>query len=423
MEKQKNKPKLRFPEFGGEWEKKKLGEVAETKVTNSFSRENLNYEDGIVKNIHYGDIHTKFQTLFDLEKEYVPFINSEIPIQRISKENYCMEGDLIIADASEDLNDVGKSIEIVNLNNQKLLSGLHTILVRPIQNTFKKGFAGHLFKSNYIRTQIQKESQGSKVLSISGGRLLGIELFFPSLTEQTKIASFLTAVDEKLQSLKKKKSLLEAYKKGVMQKLFSQEIRFQDQDGNDFPDWEVKKLGEVAEKRIVKNKNNNVNHVFTNSAVQGIVNQRDFFDKDIANQNNLLGYYLVENNDFVYNPRISSFAPVGPISRNHLGTGIMSPLYSVFRFIQGNLDFFEYFYKSSIWYKHMEDIANYGARDDRMSFSTKDFYEMPIPFPSLPEQTKIANFISALDEKINHTQAQIEKTEVWKKGLLQKMFV
>jgi type I restriction enzyme S subunit len=71
----------------------------------------------------------------------------------------------------------------------------------------------------------------------------------------------------------------------------------------------------------------------------------------------------------------------------------------------------------------MEDIANYGARDDRMSFSTKDFYEMPIPFPSLPEQTKIANFISALDEKINHTQAQIEKTEVWKKGLLQKMFV
>lgn len=101
------------------------------KVTNSYSRDNLNYESGIVKNIHYGDIHTKFQTLFDLEKENVPYINKDISLNRISEDFYCEEGDVIFADASEDLNDVGKSIEIINLNGEKLLSGLHTLLARP----------------------------------------------------------------------------------------------------------------------------------------------------------------------------------------------------------------------------------------------------------------------------------------------------
>lgn len=129
-----NTPKLRFPKFSSPWEENKMGEVYSFKVTNSFSREILNYENGQVKNIHYGDIHTKFQTLFDITKEYVPFINSEISIERISKDNYCKEADLILADASEDLIDVGKSIEIYNLNNEKLLSGLHTILARPTLN-------------------------------------------------------------------------------------------------------------------------------------------------------------------------------------------------------------------------------------------------------------------------------------------------
>ena len=131
-----NVPNLRFPGFEGEWEMKKLGEVMVFKVTNSFSRENLNYELGTVKNIHYGDIHTKFQTLFDITKELVPFINEDISIGRITDENYCKNGDIVFADASEDLNDVGKSIEIINTNGEKLLSGLHTLLARPKLNLF-----------------------------------------------------------------------------------------------------------------------------------------------------------------------------------------------------------------------------------------------------------------------------------------------
>ena len=119
------------------------------KVTNSFSRENLNYEYGTVKNIHYGDIHTKFQTLFDINCESVPFINEEIDISRISDENYCKNGDIIFADASEDLNDVGKSIEIINTNGEKLLSGLHTLLARPKEDIFHLGFSGYLFKPKF----------------------------------------------------------------------------------------------------------------------------------------------------------------------------------------------------------------------------------------------------------------------------------
>ena len=210
---------MRFPGFEGEWETKKLGEVMDFKVTNSFSRENLNYKVGAVKNIHYGDIHTKFQTLFDVNKEVVPFINEEISLDRISDENYCREGDVIFADASEDLNDVGKSIEIVNVNGEKLLSGLHTLLARPKDHIFNLGFNGYLFKSNFVRTQIQKESQGSKVLSINVGRISKIDLSFPDLKEQEKITALLSLLDDRIYTQNKIIEQLETLIKGLCQKL------------------------------------------------------------------------------------------------------------------------------------------------------------------------------------------------------------
>ena len=182
IEKLKNVPKLRFPEFRdtGEWEKKKLGDLYSFKSTNSFSRDQLNYENGVVKNIHYGDIHTKFSTLFNIKNETVPFVNPAESLGRIKPDCYCVESDIIFADASEDLEDIGKSIEIVNLNNEKLISGLHTLLARQKNNNFIVGFAGYLFKSNWIRNQIKKESQGTKVLGISATRLSNINISFPA---------------------------------------------------------------------------------------------------------------------------------------------------------------------------------------------------------------------------------------------------
>jgi len=113
----------------------------------------------------------------------------------------------------------------------------------------------------------------------------------PTLPEQQKIAAILTAVDKKIQQLTKKKDLLEQYKKGVMQKIFNQEIRFKDDNGIDFADWELTELKEIAVRVKDKNRSNEINKVLTNSATKGIVSQQDYFDKDIANQNNLEGYY------------------------------------------------------------------------------------------------------------------------------------
>lgn len=399
MEKNQNIPALRFPEFKGEWEKKKLGEISEINPTNKSLPERFIYID--LESVSNGELLKENE----IHKESAPS-----RAQRILQKN-----DILF-----------QMVRPYQMNN--LFFNKEGIYVASTGYAQIRTGEIELYLFQYLHSpqfveKVINRCTGTSYPAINSSDLSNIFISFPTLPEQQKIASFLSAIAEKLQSLKKKQSLLEEYKKGIMQKLFSQELRFKDENGEEFPEWEERKLGEVAQKRIVKNKGNEINLVFTNSAVQGIVNQRDFFDKDIANPKNLLGYFIVEKNDFIYNPRISTNAPVGPISRNHLGTGIMSPLYSVFRFKEGNLNYMEYFFGSFVWHKHMEDISNYGVRDDRMSFLSSDFYEMPIPFPSLPEQTKIANFLSSLDEKINHTQTQIENTEQYKKGLLQKMFV
>ncbi|SIT10006.1 type I restriction enzyme, S subunit [Chryseobacterium piscicola] len=414
---------MRFPGFEGEWEVKTLGEVMDFKVTNSFSRENLNYEEGTVKNIHYGDIHTKFQTLFNIKNEVVPFLNKEISVRKISEENYCREGDVIFADASEDLNDVGKSIEVVNINGEKLLSGLHTLLARPKENLFYLGFIGYLFKSKQVRTQIQKESQGSKVLSINVGRISKIELSFPDKKEQERIKTLFSLCEERIHTQSKILLHYQSLIQNLRNNIFKQKIRFKNEYGNNFSNWEITRLGIIAEKRISKNKQMQIKTVLSNSASFGIINQSDFFYKEIANQNNINGYYVVEKDDFVYNPRISKEAPVGPISRNKIDIGVMSPLYMVFRFKEGHIDFFEHFFNSNVWHEYMESIANYGARADRMSFSNSDFFEMPILIPNIQEQKRIASFLSRINQKIQTEKVVLEKLEIQKKYLLQQMFV
>jgi type I restriction enzyme, S subunit len=250
-----------------------------------------------------------------------------------------------------------------------------------------------------------------------------LKFLIPSISEQKKIASFLTVVDDKIQQLIKKKNLLENYKNGVMQQIFSQQIRFKDENGLNFPMWEEKKLKAIAKRVTQKNKNSDTTFVLTNSANQGIVSQQDYFDKDIANQDNLEGYYVVEVDDFVYNPRISTPAPVGPVKRNRLAKGVMSPLYTVFRFEKQNLEFLELFFETTIWYKYMKSVANYGARHDRMSISTEDFLNLPIPQPPVNEQAKIVAFLSELERKVNTANKQLEQAKLFKKGLLQQMFV
>ncbi|OPX89384.1 MAG: EcoKI restriction-modification system protein HsdS [Pelotomaculum sp. PtaB.Bin104] len=220
-------PRLRFPEFrdAEEWEVERFGEVYSFHPTNSFSRDKLSYESGMIKNIHYGDIHTKFAVLFDITKEQVPYLHPSLDIEKLNHEAYCKEGDIILADASEDIDDIGKSIEIVNLNGEKVVSGLHTIMARQKLPKLIVGFGGYLFGTAYIREQIKREAQGAKVLGISPIRLSKISVIYPSIkAEQQKIADGLSSLYEVINLQTQKVDALKAHKKGLMQQLFPQEV-------------------------------------------------------------------------------------------------------------------------------------------------------------------------------------------------------
>lgn len=205
------------------WEVKRLGEVGSFLSTNSLSRDNLNYTQGRVYNIHYGDIHTQFKSHFNIERELVPFINEESLINK--NFNFCEVGDLIIADASENESDIGKAIEIWHLGENKVVSGLHTMHFKPHKDTFSSGYLGYIWQSSFVKLQILKQSQGTKVLGISVTRLLDLILPIPSLTEQTRIATILSDIDSELESLEQQLSKAQQIKQGMMQELLTGRVR------------------------------------------------------------------------------------------------------------------------------------------------------------------------------------------------------
>ena len=187
--------------------------------------------------------------------------------------------------------------------------------------------------------------------------------------------------------------------------------------------WEQRKLNEIADKVTEKNAGLQYIETFTNSAEFGIVSQRDFFDHDIAKMSSLGGYYIVRNEDFVYNPRISTSAPVGPINRNKLGRiGVMSPLYTVFRPHDVDTTYLEYFFKSKYWHSFMNFNGDSGARSDRFSIKDSVFFEMPIPLPYIEEQRKIGEHLTQLDHLITLHQRKYEKLQAFKVSMLEKMF-
>ena len=188
-------------------------------------------------------------------------------------------------------------------------------------------------------------------------------------------------------------------------------------------DWEQRKLGEVVEKVTTKNNDTQYIETFTNSAELGIMSQRDYFDHDVSNIENISGYYIVENDAFVYNPRISTSAPVGPINRNKLGrTGVMSPLYTVFKVNGIDSEYLEWYFKSTGWHSFMKFNGDSGARSDRFSIKDSVFFEMPIPTPDIDEQEKIGEYFSSLDHLITLHQRKCDKMKKMKKFMLQKLF-
>ena len=264
---------------------------------------------------------------------------------------------------------------------------------------------------------------GTSYPSINSSDLSNIRISFPSLPEQTKIASFLTAVDDKLHALKQKHALLEQYKKGVMQKIFAQELRFKPSPiealeiGGDYPDWEEKKLGEVGE--IVTGKtpstadlnlwdgdiqfvtptdiDGNKYQYQTRRTIKGLAQTKILPEKSIMfTCIASIGKMSLSVNPCVTNQQINSIIPYENYDKEFI-------YYSILNIV----DF----------------IKSTQSTNTLPIINKTDFSKFEINLPSLTEQTKIAAFLSTLDEKINQCQAQIAKTEVWKKGLLQQLFV
>lgn len=190
-------------------------------------------------------------------------------------------------------------------------------------------------------------------------------------------------------------------------------------------DWQDVPLSYVFEKKKKKNKGNIVKTVFTNSAVNGIIPQSEYFEKDIANSENTEGYYVVDPLDYVYNPRISENAPYGPFKRNDTGlTGVVSPLYIVLapRKEFSESEFLRYYLESAQWHKYAYSIANYGARFDRMNITDDELMKLPIAWPSLTEQNRIAEILKQCDKVIELKQEKINELKHLKKECLRIMF-
>lgn len=275
--------------------------------------------------------------------------------------------------------------------------------------------------------EVANQSTGTK-MPRADWKLVSKTVFsIPSnISEQAAIGTYFTALDSLITLHQRKFEKLTNVKKSMLEKMFPQngssypEIRFKG-----FTDpWEQRKLSEIADKVTEKNAGLQYVETFTNSAEFGIISQRDFFDHDIAKLGSLDGYYIVKNEDFVYNPRISTSAPVGPINRNKLGrTGVMSPLYTVFRPHDVDTTYLEHFFKCAYWHSFMNFNGDSGARSDRFSIKDDVFFQMPIPLPYIDEQRKIGELLTRLDHLITLHQRELEKLQNIKKSMLEKMFV
>lgn len=425
----KNIPALRFPEFSELWNEKIFGDLYTFKPTNSFSRDMLNYESGVVKNIHYGDIHTKFNLLFDIEKENVPYINSGIKISGIIDENYVQEGDLILADASEDYNDIGKSIEVVNLNNEKVLSGLHTILARRKTDDLTIGFVAFLMKNYNVRLEIMRISQGTKVLGLSSRRLAEIPLSIPKPEEQTKITTFLTAIDKRINLLSKQKKQLDLYKKGLMHKIFSRGLRFKDENGEDFPVWKEKILGEIG--KSYSGLTGKSKEDFGKG--KPYIQYKQIFDDSRINVARFENVTINENENQNKVEYGDVFFTVSSETPNEIGISSVlldkvEELYLnsfCFGFRPNSLDdlvpeFARYLFRSD---NARSEIVKLAQGSTRYNFSKVAFMELKFLLPKKEEQLKIAALLSKLDNNIELVACQINGTVSFKKSLLQKLFV
>ena len=420
-----NVPNLRFPEFSEEWKKMKVSELLDFYSTNSLSWEQLDYNNGKIKNLHYGLIHKGVPTMVDVACDSLPYIKEESMLKSFT---LFKEGDVAFADASEDTNDVAKAIEVVNCDNQQIVSGLHTIHGRDNSNRTVIGYKGYAFASDSFHKQIRRIAQGTKVFSISVRNFDEAYIGIPSKEEQTQIAKLLITIDKRIATQNKIIEDLKKLKLAIVETLFCtpKESMPAKRVSTYSKEWKLIKLSDICQRVQTKNTGNQCRQVLTIAAQHGLVNQEDFFNKTVASEN-LEGYYLLQKGDFAYNKSYSGDYTWGAIKRlERYDKGVLSPLYICFRpdLSKVDADFLAHYFESKKWYKGVADIAGEGARNHGLlNISVIDFFNTTHRIPNLDEQKRIAKILNSLSLKLSCEQRIMQSLMMQRNYLLRNMFI
>jgi len=385
-------PQLRFPEFSGEWEEKKLGDVAEIVGGGT--------PPTAVEKYWGGDI--QWFTPTEIKNKYIT--NSKRTITQVgldtSSARLLPKGTLLFSSRAT-VGEVGIAVQECTTNQ-----GFQSFIVN--KNNKPEFLYNWIIKN---KKEFIRRASGSTFLEIGKSEIKKIKLNLPTKPEQQKIAAFLTAVDNKIEQLSKKQELLGEYKKGLMQQIFSQAIRFKDDDGSDFPDWEENKLSDVSD--CLDNRRQPLNGAERNQmkgdipyyGANGIVDYvNDYiFDEELV----LLAEDGGNFNDFSSKPiaqKINGKAWVNNHAHILKARGVITT------------DFLFY----SLVHK---DIRRYIVGGGRAKLNKSDLLSIRIILPSLEEQSKIVNFLFSIDNKIEQVGEQLGESKQFKKALLQQMFV
>jgi len=405
-------PKLRFGEFDGEWVEKRLGDYGKLVKGLTYSPDNIQSTGLLV--LRSSNIQNNQLSLLDNV-----YVNLEVDEELLIKED-----DILICVRNGSKRLIGKNI-IIPKNLEKSTHGAFMTVFRGNANKF----ISHWFQTTNYYKEVHK-NLGATINSINGSDLKKFKTILPQKPEQQKIATFLTAVDQKIEKLTKKEKLLVDYKKGVMQKIFSQELRFMGDDGEVFGDWVEKPLfenfKEVLDFRgrtplklnmdwgggnIISLSANNVKDGYIDFNAECNLGSKKLYEK-------WMGKVNLEKNDIVFTME----APLGkalliPDNREY----ILSQRVVAFK---TNKNINNKFLIQLIWSnKFQNEIIKLSTGSTAKGINQKSLKRIKVNIPSLKEQTKIANFLSSIDKKIEQVKSQIDESKRFKKGLLQQMFV
>lgn len=407
-------PKLRFKEFSEDYNFSKFQE-ASIQIIDGDRGNNYPKSDDFYDNEYCLFLNAGNVTKSGFKFESTQFINKEK--DALLRKGKLQKNDLVITTRGT-VGNIAYFDESIPFENIRINSGM--VIVRS-EIDLEPIYLNQFLKSDLFEKWLEKNVFGSAQPQLTVKLLNSISISYPSKEEQTKIASFLSAVDEKISQLTQKHQLLSQYKQGMMQKLFSQQVRFKADDGSEFGEWETLKFKYFIQER---------NQICSDATVElcsltiekGVTEKTERYTRDFLVKDEKNAYKEVHFNDFVMNPMNLRF---GAIAKSNMDKIVkISKYYNVFNINQNivNLDYFVYFSVS----KPIIDFYNLmstGSLIEKRRNHFKDFIQYEKSFPCIEEQTKIANFLSAIDQKIEVVVQQIEQAKQWKKGLLQQMFV